>query len=130
LVEVKTYTALCERSSDWWAVTVPEVRGIHTQAKRLDSVEAMVREAIGLMLDVPEDSFEVNVHWHLLPEADEAVVRLGKARKEVEDARRAFNDAGVRAALVLVRDMGLTVRDAGRILGVSHQRVDQLIHQA
>lgn len=123
-----TYTALAERSGDWWAIEVPEVRGVRTQAKRLDRAEYMARDAIALMLDVPADSFDVEVHPHLSAEAEDAVRCLSKARDELEEARRNFVHAGREAARALVQGMGLTVRDAGRILHVSHQRVDQLLH--
>ena len=58
---MNTYVADCRRSGDWWAVSVPEIKGLHTQAQRLDQVEGLVREAIALMLDVEPDSFEVIV---------------------------------------------------------------------
>ena len=35
--------AECERYDGWWIVDVPAVRGLHTQARRLDQVEAMVK---------------------------------------------------------------------------------------
>lgn len=55
-------TAIVTRSGDWWAVEVPDVAGgIHTQAKRLDQVPAMVQDAVALMLGVPMDSVEVSI---------------------------------------------------------------------
>ena len=42
------------RSGDWWAITVPELGGIFTQAKRLDQVESRAREAIAMMLEIDE----------------------------------------------------------------------------
>jgi len=54
-------TALCHRSGDWWAVEVPEVTGLYTQARRLDQVTSMVTDAASLLLDQPEDSFTVTV---------------------------------------------------------------------
>ena len=38
-------TAVCTRSGGWWAVEVPEIPGLFTQARRLDQVEDMVRDA-------------------------------------------------------------------------------------
>jgi len=57
----KTYTVAVHRSRGWWAIGVPELKGVHSQARRLDQVDGMAREAIALFLDVPPDSFEVAV---------------------------------------------------------------------
>lgn len=65
--EHPTYTAVCERSGSWWAVSVPELRGVHTQARRLDQAETMAREAIALLLEFPEDSFTVVVEQRAKP---------------------------------------------------------------
>ena len=62
----KTRTARFQRSGDWWAISVPQLRGVHTQARRLQKAEAMVRDAIALFLDVPSDSFDVRIE-PLLP---------------------------------------------------------------
>ncbi|PLS30924.1 transcriptional regulator [Bifidobacterium margollesii] len=49
--ETASATAVCTRSGGWWAVEVPEIPGLFTQARHLDQVEDMVRDAAG-MLDV------------------------------------------------------------------------------
>ena len=40
------------RSGEWWAITVPALRGAFSQARNLDEVPEVAREAIALMLDV------------------------------------------------------------------------------
>ena len=35
-----SYRVEAVRSSDWWSITVPELSGVFSQAKRLDQVEA------------------------------------------------------------------------------------------
>lgn len=47
------------RSGEWWAIQVPEMPGVFTQARRLEQVPEMVRDAVALMADVDEDSVEV-----------------------------------------------------------------------
>jgi hypothetical protein len=47
------------RSGRWWAISVPELKGVHTQARRLDQAEAMAREAIALMLDADPAAIRV-----------------------------------------------------------------------
>lgn len=117
------YTARCRRSGKWWAVEIPEVNGgIFTQARRLDQVESMAREAIALTLDVSPASVEVRV-VPVLPEeweADLAEVNDARAAAEAAERRaRATTDRIVRRLL----DSGLTVRDVGLLLGISYQRV-------
>jgi predicted RNase H-like HicB family nuclease len=46
-------------------MSVPEIKGLHSQARRLDQVEDMARDAIALMLDVPAESFAVEVRPEL-----------------------------------------------------------------
>ena len=56
-----TYTALAERGEAWWAIRVAELPGVFSQARRLDRVESMARDAISLLLEVPADSFDIEV---------------------------------------------------------------------
>jgi predicted RNase H-like HicB family nuclease len=49
---VAVYTARYRRSGEWWAIDVPELPGIHSQAERIEDVAAQARDAIGLALDV------------------------------------------------------------------------------
>ena len=123
----KTYTARCERVGDWWAISVPELRGVNTQARRLEKVEAMVREAIALFLDVPQDSFDIRIEPVLPRDLQQKVGRVRKVREEAEVLQRQAATASAEVAADLVRRAHLTVRDAGRVLGLSHQRVAQLL---
>lgn len=54
-------TALAEQSGGYWVIEVPKVPGLFTQAKRLNEVVAMVRDAAALLTGEPEDSFDVEV---------------------------------------------------------------------
>lgn len=126
----KTYTARCQRSGDWWAISVPELRGVHTQARRLEKAEAMARDAIALFLDVPSDSFDVTIEPVLPRDLQRKVGRARKARDEAEVLQREAAIASAEVAADLVQTAHLTVRDAGRVLGLSHQRITQLLKAA
>ncbi len=126
----KTYTARCQRSGDWWAISVPELRGVHTQARRLEKAEAMVRDAIALFLDVPSDSFDVRIEPVLPRDLQGKVGRARKVRGQAEVLQREAAIASAQVAADLVHTAHLTVRDAGRVLGLSHQRITQLLKAA
>jgi hypothetical protein len=60
-MERKLYTARAQRSGKWWAISVNGLPGALSQVRRLDQAEATTREVIAMVLDVPEDSFDVQV---------------------------------------------------------------------
>ncbi len=66
----KTYTAEAVRSGRWWAIRVPEVPGVFSQARNLQEVRAMAADAIALVLDVPADGFDVELQVFLAATAD------------------------------------------------------------
>ncbi len=123
---VKRYTVHARRVGGWWALDAQGVRGVHTQVRRLDQAEATARDAIAGVLDVASDSFEIIV----VPEVPESLRRLvdeaTAARSQAARAQDAASQLTRDAAQRLVEE-GLTVRDAGALLGMSHQRIAQLV---
>lgn len=119
-------TARSTRSGGWWAVEVPEVQGLFTQARRLDLVTAAVLDAAALLTGRPESDFDVVV-VPVLDADDLSVVRDARERRaELAEAEQAAARAS-RAAVARLRAEGLTVRDVAEIMGMSPQRVSQLV---
>lgn len=119
-------TAKARRSGDWWAVEVPEVDGLFTQAKRLEQIPDMVADAVALLEDVPAES----VHVRLDPVMDQgtvdALASLSLVRAEADRASRRAALLSRRIASGL-RGSGLSYRDIGSIMHISHQRARQLV---
>lgn len=63
----KRLTVEATRSGGQWAIEVPEIPGLFTQAKRLDQVELTARQAASDLRGRPAEAFSVAVH--VLPEA-------------------------------------------------------------
>ncbi|OGN82508.1 MAG: hypothetical protein A2X23_05755 [Chloroflexi bacterium GWC2_73_18] len=120
-----TYRAIAERSGDWWALHVLELPGVFTQARRLDLAEGAVSDAIAAFLGTLPRAFDVEILPSLPPEIEARLEEVRALRQEVERMERAAVDATDRLAQVLL-ERGLTVRDAGRLLGLSYQRVAQV----
>jgi len=126
---MKSYTVLAERDeAGWWAVRIAELPGVLTQARRLDQVEAFAREAIDLAMSVGharKDKYDVHIDAHV-PELDDDLASVRAVRA---DAERLQAEAAERTRVIARRlaDRGLTVRDIGAALGVSHQRAAQLV---
>jgi predicted RNase H-like HicB family nuclease len=121
-----TYTVQAERSGGWWALEVPELPGVFSQTRRLDQAELTARDAIGAMLDVDPESFEVQLVTVFDEETNGALNELATARDYLDRANRWASAALRRAVHMLTRRDQLTVRDAGKVLGLSYQRVAQV----
>src|SRR5690349_15265088 len=59
--ETTRLTAFVTRDGRWWAVCVPEVDGLLTQARTLAEVPAQVLDAAELLTDRPASHFDVVV---------------------------------------------------------------------
>lgn len=121
-----TYKVECRRAGDWWALEAPDVPHGYSQARRLDQAEAMISDALAAVLGVDEDDLDI----HLMPMLDrastEALERMATERNRAEEAARSAAAAARKAAQAL-QDAGLAMRDAGFLMGISHQRVHQLL---
>jgi hypothetical protein len=120
-----TYTARAHREGPWWVAEVEE-QGIATQAKRLDLLDGVVRDLLVAWLQVPADSFDVVIEPEVPKAAAGSVKRARKLRGDVDRLQGEAAEATREAATALVGS-GLTVRDAGALLGLSYQRVGQLV---
>jgi predicted RNase H-like HicB family nuclease len=125
MMVTKTYTAKVRRSGPVWAIDVAELPGVFSQTRRLEQVKAMARDAIAAFLDVPADSFEVDLEVILDSKARNAVAHALTAKGEAT-AYQAKASVAQREAVRELAARAYTVRDIGEILGISHQRVAQL----
>ena len=120
-----TYTVTAERSGKWWVLQADELPGAITQVARLDQAD-QIKEAIAFVGKLPESEVEIR----LRPVVSEAVTRRLEQVREL----RARADAAKAAAALewsqvakVLSSEGFTMRDVGTILGISHQRAQQLI---
>ena len=125
---MKTYRAELERDGRFWRVRVPDIDRT-TQARNLSEAEAMARDLIAIMADVPQNSFDVDMKI-MLPEdvqleLDQSMALREQAKQSQAEAARLSRDAAQR-----LHNLGLSLRDIGRALGVTFQRAKQLVDEA
>jgi predicted RNase H-like HicB family nuclease len=123
-----TYTAVFEMDhTGWWYVSVPELPGCHSQGRTLAKARARIREALGLWLDVDEDAFELVEDIHLPEEARRVAAEARAAREHAHQAQRDALATTKAAARTLAQGGRLGIRDVAELLGLSHQRVAELL---
>lgn len=128
---MRTYYATLEldpRSGQWMADI--EDLPVHTWGRSLAKVKKYAREALAAHLDVdPADTgFRLVFRKPELPSSVlNAIENAEAARSEADTAAARAAEAKAAAARALVREAHLSMRDAAEVLGVSHQRVQQLL---
>lgn len=125
-----TYKVRARRSGDWWALDAPDVPGVHSQCKRLDQAADMAREAIAMVLDIDEDDVAVEVQPELPTKMRKLVLTFEQAREAQEVAARRAQQAQTEALHDLITQCHLSYRDVGQIVGLSHQRISQVLREA
>ena len=126
---MKTYHVAYERDeSGWWVATVREVRGCHTQGRTVDEARRRIREAMDLFVDDARSAQLID-DVKLPMTAVKAIRAYTTLRKRADREDRRASLAARRAVRLLGGGkLIISARDAARLLGVSHQRVHQLVH--
>ncbi|MEO8698033.1 MAG: type II toxin-antitoxin system HicB family antitoxin, partial [Acidimicrobiales bacterium] len=124
---MKTYTARLERETDGrWSVELEEEPRVHTWGKTIDQALTRMLEAAAMWFETDEASIKLVPKPILTKAAMRTVEQARQARDQARNADRLAVEKMQRAAAELA-SKGITMRDAATILGISHQRVHQLL---
>lgn len=105
----------------YWAITIPEINR-STSATSIPNIDEMSQDLIEIMTG--EKNPEYTVELLGLPQEVQAFFEAKhEAQLAHERAQKTQHEAILR-----LRSMGLSLRDIGRILGLSYQRVYQVLH--
>jgi len=123
-----TYNITVTREGKWWMIAVPAIDGL-TQARRLSEITDMAVSLIAITLDVPASQVGVNIVAMIVDRTD-----LVTCRRQIDIEREAARQAERKVAALmvdLVRKLDadhVPLRDIGEAVGVSFQRVHQLLN--
>lgn len=119
-----TVTVTAERGAGVWVLESDN--GAVSQVRTLAAVDDEMREAVAYLAGVPEDQVVLEPHVVTTADYDQAMREAERLRAEADRAN-ADSAAALRRAATSLVSTGVSYRDAARIMGVSHQRVAQLV---
>jgi predicted RNase H-like HicB family nuclease len=142
-VNETSYHAQVERDeSGAWVAVVPDLHVV-TDARNLTQLRTMLQDAIALSLElveieagragqeieIPRDTIAVDLDVRL-PGGSRRIVDAARRRRERARVAEAEAAAATRDAARSLTDQGYSRRDVAELLGLSHQRIDQLLRTA
>lgn len=116
-----------ERGDRYWVIWI-DGRPM-TQAKRRHEIEPMARDWLAVVHEQDPESFDLEVEV-VMPPAARTHLDRARTLRETADRARAEAARETAAAALALHDAGLTVREIGPMLDVSHQRAQQLVAAA
>jgi DNA-directed RNA polymerase specialized sigma subunit len=122
-----TYAVRARRWARGWELHIDGV-GV-TQSRNLSEAEGMVRDYVALDLDVDPDSFDVVIVPEVGDGFDERIEHVRRSIREAEQAQAQAAERS-RALVGQLATQGLTGKDIAKVLGISPQRVSQLLKSA
>jgi hypothetical protein len=125
VAQVKTYRADITRDGKFWLISIPELNR-STQALRYKDVPTMASDLVEIMTGLGADDFDLHLQVRLPTEVQDHLARAEVLR---EEAKRKNSEAAKesRAAVRELLAQGLSQREAGELLGMSFQRINQLV---
>jgi predicted RNase H-like HicB family nuclease len=127
---VKTYQVDYERDeSGHWIATVRGVVGCHTYGRTIEEARRRIREALSTAVDDADVSALAD-HVKLPKPVERKLAAARALRREAEERQAKASKAARKVVRALVSEIGLSVRDAGTLLGISGQRVQRLTQES
>jgi DNA-directed RNA polymerase specialized sigma subunit len=125
-MEVKVHA---ERTSEGWTAEVAGPEGFTVTAKRLDQCKEIIVDKIKTLEEQKGNSEVCEVVIKVEAELPGIICDLEAAKVKMQEAQKLQEEASleIRNVVSRMRDEGLTMRDIAVLLGVSPQRVAQLI---
>jgi predicted RNase H-like HicB family nuclease len=105
---------------------VPSIPGCHTQGRTIAEARRRIREALSLWVDDADEAQLID-EVRLPMQAEQALTQYRVARQRADEERVKAQESTASAVRVLAGELHLSVRDTGELLGLSHQRVQQLL---
>lgn len=125
---MKQYTARASRDGKFWLVHVPEIDQ-YTQARKIAEIPVMATELVQLMTEEDPDTFAVDVQIAMPESVTAHLERSAELREQAAAAQHRAAEESRLAAREL-KDLDIPLRDVGELLGISYQRVHQLVSGA
>lgn len=115
----QTYTVRAIPDGKYWALEIPELDQ-YTMATSVKEIRSMAQDFITVVTG--EQNPQLNIQYAIPSEVEESLQLKAEAKRIEQEAQ-----TKQRQAALSLHNKGMTLRDIGTLLGISYQRVHQLL---
>jgi hypothetical protein len=127
LVAMKTYISSAHYVDGWWWLECKDAPGANSQLKSLADLDQH-KEAISHIDSITEGEIEIELRVDLDDSDDNMKLkRYVELANQLSKLNQEFSGLQLDLTKKLVRVQKFSYRDVARILGLSHQRIGQLV---
>lgn len=132
------FKVVYEPDGSGWHARIPSVQGCLTWGRSLSEARRNIREALACSLDDLSEAEADRVAREAeliedvrLPSPTQSILRrYSKVRSRLTTEEARLREVSAEAARSLTTTAGVSLRDAGELLGLSRERVRQLLDKA
>lgn len=121
----RIFEATVTREGRWWTITVPALDAV-TQARSIKEVQLMATEVVAALLDVEPREVSVTLTYELPANVASAWREAEALRVQAEQTEERAAALRRDAVRTLLSETHMSQTEAGVVLGLSKQRVQQL----
>lgn len=111
-----------------WELSVVGEDAVHGHTRLLSKLDKAIDKMLQSGLELEPGDYIVHKNLRLTPELRDLLAGARSARDRLEGLQ-AEASSRTRQAIVALRSFGLSYRDIAELLGITHQRVHQLIQE-
>jgi len=128
--ESNRYTVALTNEDGIWLIEAVDLEGVRSFGRTVSDAARNVREAIAAAEDLDEWE-KLNLVFTIDDEAASVALKRLRQAKQEEEQASAERDQALQGVIEVLRSsQGMSYRDIGTVIGLSHQRVAQLAPQA
>jgi predicted RNase H-like HicB family nuclease len=129
VIEVNGYKVLLTKEDGIWLIEAVDLQGVRSFGRTVTDAASNIREAIAAAEDLEEWS-ALELLYTLDDQAATVALQEFRQADKAETQASSERERALGAVVRSLRSQGMSYRDIGTVIGLSHQRVAQLDAEA
>lgn len=125
--QLPAYSVVVTREDGLWVAIVDGLPAGATDVEKFEELDDVVRDMIAFLADIEPDTFWIDWRYRLGTQDLTVLIENLREWEHLAEQAARHRDATRRAVVESMRSAGLSYREIADVVGLSHQRIGQLV---